>query len=215
MLRIGLVSIAIVATLWPGVLVAQTPPAPNEGVQVGDRWVFDRKDETTGLPKDTYTRIVTAVSDKEIATAFYVRGNPAKTIMIFDREWALIDNSTAKYKPNNGLGIPLPLAVGKSWHAEYDERNNNTGANMHGSVISKVTSQESVTTDAGTYDTFKVETMIKAFPPSDPSKLWEYEIVRWFAPQINYWVRETDLAKFDKRVRLSTSAELIDFSQKF
>jgi hypothetical protein len=215
MLRIGLASIAVAATLWPSVLAAQSPEAPNAGVQVGDRWVFDRSDETTGFPKDTYTRVVTAVSEKEIITNFYVRGNSAHTIMIFDREWGLIDNSTVKYKPNNGQGIRLPIAVGKSWRAEYDEKNNNTGTNMHGSAISRVTAQESLTTSAGTFDTFKIETLIKAFPPSDPSKQWEYQIVRWYAPQINYWVREKYLAKFDKRTRASTSTELVDFSQKF
>jgi hypothetical protein len=201
--------------LWPYALAAQSAQTPNGGVQVGDRWVFDRTDETTGFPKDTYTRIVTAVSEKEIVTDFYLRGNPAKTIMIFDRDWSLIDNSTVKYKPNNGQGVQLPLAVGKSWRAEYDEKNNNNGANMHGSVMNKVTAQESLTTQAGTYDTFKIETTVKAFPPGDPSKLWELQIVRWYAPQINYWVRETNLAKFDKRVRLNISAELVDFSQKF
>jgi hypothetical protein len=214
MLRIGLLSI-VAAALWPCVLAAQSPEAPNAGVQVGDRWVFDRSDEMTGFPKDTYTRIVTAVSEKEIITNFYVRGNSANTIMIFDRDWGLIDNSTVKYKPNNGQGIQLPLAVGKSWRAEYDEKNNNTGANMHGSAISRVTAQESLTTSAGTFDTFKIETLIKAFPPSDPSKQWEYQIVRWYAPQINFWVREKYLAKFDKRTRVSTSTELVDFSQKF
>jgi len=198
-----------------GVLAAQSPEAPNEGVQVGDRWVYDRSDEMTGYPKDTYTRIVTAVSEKEIITDFYVRGNSAKTIMIFDRDWGLIDNSTVKYKPNNGQGIRLPLAVGKSWRTEYDEKNVNTGANMHGTAISKVTAQESLTTSAGTFDTFKIETLTKAFPPSDPSKQWEYQIVRWYAPQINNWVRDKYLAKFDKRTRTSTSTELVDFSRKF
>ena len=83
MFRIGLVSIAVVATLWPGVLAAQSPEPPSDGVRVGDRWVFDRRDELSDLPKDTYTRIVTAVSEKEIVTDFYVRGHPAKTVMIF------------------------------------------------------------------------------------------------------------------------------------
>jgi hypothetical protein len=215
MTRLYLLTAAVAAGLWPFVLAAQSPQAPNEGVQVGDRWVFDRTDETTSFPKDTYTRIVTSISDKEIVTDFYVRGNSAKTVMIFDRDWGLVDNSTLKYKPNNGQEVRLPLAIGKSWRSEYDEKNNNTGALMHGSVTSKVTGQESITTSAGTFDTFKVETQIKAFPPSDPSKLWEYQIVRWYAPQINYWVKDTYLAKFDKRVRASTSAELVDFSRKF
>jgi hypothetical protein len=209
------IAIGVAAALWPGVLAAQSPEAPNAGVQVGDRWVFDRTDETTGFPMDTFTRIVTSVSETEIVTAYYVRGNPAKTVMIFDHDWDLLDNSTVKYKPNNGQGIRPPLAAGKSWRAEYDEKNSNTGANTRGSVTSKVTAQESLTTAAGTFETFKIETLIKTFATSDPAKLWEFEIVRWYAPQINHWVRETYLAKFDKRTRLSTSSELVDFSQKF
>jgi hypothetical protein len=215
MFRIGLVSIAVAATLWPGVLAAQSPEASDQGVRVGDRWVFERRDELANLPKDTYTRIVTAVSKKEIFTAFYIRGNSAKTVMIFDHGWGLIDNTTAKFKPDNGQGIRLPLAIGKFWRSEYDEKNNNTGANLHGSTISKVTAQESLTTPAGTFDAFKIEMQIRVFPPSDPAKLWEYQIVRWYAPQINHWVRDTYVAKFDKRVRDSTSDELVDFSRNF
>ena len=120
-----------------------------------------------------------------------------------------------KYKPDNGQGFRLPLAIGKLWRSEYDEKNNNTGANMHGSSIGKVTAQETLTTPAGTFDTFKIETQIKAFPSSDPAKLWDYQIVRWYAPQVNYWVRDSYVAKFDKRARSSTSAELIDFSRNF
>jgi hypothetical protein len=215
MIRTCLISLAVAATLWPCAVAAQAPATANEGVQVGDRWVFDRTDEMTGFPKDTYTRIVTSVSDKEIVTDFYVRGNPRKTVMIFDRDWALVDNTTWKFKPNDGQGIHLPLVVGKTWRSDFDEKNNQTGLNMHGSASSKVTAQESVTTSAGTFDTFKVEILIKAFPPADPSKLWEYQVVKWYAPQINYWVRDTHIAKFDKRTRESTSAELVDFSRKF
>lgn len=214
MIRIGLLAI-VAAAMWPCVIGAQSPEAPDEGVRVGDRWVFDRRDELSNLPKDTYTRIVTAVSDKEIITDFYVRGNPAKTVMIFDRGWGLIDNSTAKYKPDNGQGVRLPLTIGKSWRSEYDEKGHNTGANLHGSAISKVTAQESLTTPAGIFDTFKIETQIRAFPPSDPAKLWELQMVRWYAPQANHWVRDTYVVRFDKRTRISTSAELIDFSRNF
>jgi hypothetical protein len=215
MLRIGLASMVVVAALLPGVLAAQSPEAPNTGVQVGDRWVFDRTDVMTGFPKDTYTRLVTAVSDKEIVTDFYVRGNSVKTVMIFDRDWGLIDNTTVKYKPDNGQTVRLPLAVGKSWRAEYDEKNNNTGGNTHGSTLTKVTAQETITTPAGKFDTFRIETQIKAFPTSDPAKQWEYEIVRWYAPQVNHWVRDTYVGKFDKRIRANTSAELVDFSRNF
>ena len=48
-LPLGLASVAVAATLLPGVLVAQSPEATNEGVRVGDRWVYDSKDEITGF----------------------------------------------------------------------------------------------------------------------------------------------------------------------
>jgi hypothetical protein len=214
MMRVGLLSILAVA-LWPCFLAAQSPQAPNEGVQVGDRWVYDTMDELTGFPKDTLTRIVTEVSDKEIVTELYVRGKPAKALVVFDRDWDLVDNSAAKFKPNDGQGVRLPLALGKTWRSEFDQKNNQSGASFHGSVSAKVTGQESLTTAAGTFDTFKIEFLVKEFQSSDPSKLWDIQTVKWYAPQINLWVRETRVLKFDKRIRESTSAELVDFSRKF
>ncbi len=215
MIRACLISLVLAAGLWPAALVAQSPQAPNEGVQVGDRWVFDSKDEITGFPKETYTRIVTEVSANEIVTEFFVRGKPGNTVMVFDRDWDLIDNSTWKFKPNDGQGIRLPLALGKSWRSEFDQKNTNTGANFRGSVSSKVAAQESLTAPAGTFDTFKIETSLKFFNSADPSKIWEGQIVKWYAPQVNIWVRKTFLLKFDKRPRVSTSEELTDFSRKF
>src|SRR5437879_5437837 len=155
MVRSCLISLVLAAGLWPCVLAAQSPEAPNEGVQVGDRWVFDSKDEITGFPKDTYTRLVTEVSANEIVTNFFVRGKPGNAVMVFDRDWNLVDNSTWKFKPNDGQGIRLPVTVGKSWRSDFDQKNTNTGANFRGSVSSKVAGQESLTTPAGTFDTFK------------------------------------------------------------
>jgi hypothetical protein len=215
MIRRYLIQIAVTVALWPCVAAAQSREAQSGGAQVGDRWVFDRTDELTGDPKDTYTRTVTEVSAKQITTHFIVSGSPGYTIMTFDQDWNLVDNSSVRFKPNNGQGIRLPLAVGKSWRAEYDYRNISTGAGFRGSVTNKVTAQESVTTQAGGFDAFKIETFARDYSPANPAKLWEYQIVRWYAPAINYWVRETFVERFDKSVRVSTSSELVDFSRKF
>jgi hypothetical protein len=144
-----------------------------------------------------------------------VRGKPGKALVIFDRDWDLVDNLAAKYKPNDGQGARLPLAVGKTWRSEFDQKINQSGASFHGSVFAKVTGQESRTTEAGTFDTFKIEFLIKQFQSSDPSKLWDIQTIKWYAPQVNHWVRETSVMNFDKRTRSSTSAELVDFSRKF
>jgi hypothetical protein len=109
----------------------------------------------------------------------------------------------------------LPLTVGKEWRSEYESRNTQTGAATKGMVASKVLGQEMVTTAAGTFETFKVQTRIRDVDASDPSKLWEYENLLWFAPEANRWVRRALVSKFQQRVRSSTSEELSDFSRSF
>ncbi len=212
MIRIGLLSI-VAAALWPCVLAAQSPEAPNDGVQVGDRWVYDTKDEITGFPKETYTQIVTEASPKEIVTSLTFRGKNGSTLVVFNRDWGVLDNAIWKFAPNNGQGIPSALAVGKEWHSEYQSRNRQNGTNLKGSSLSKVVAQESITTSGGTFDTFKIERQWRELNASDPSKFFEGLTVMWFAPQINHWVRRTFLVKFEKRTRSNTSEELVDFSR--
>jgi hypothetical protein len=74
--------------------------------------------------------------------------------------------------------------------------------------------QETITTDAGTFDTFKIEQQARWLDPLDPARMWEFQIVSWFAPQINHWVRRTTLVKFEKRLRENTTEELADFNRK-
>ena len=210
---ISLAAAAAAAGLWPCFLAAQSPDAPNEGVQVGDRWVFDRTDEMTGYPKDTYTRIVTEVSDKEIVTNVFFRGNPTKTVMIFDRDWALVDNSSAKWKPNDGEGVRLPLAIGKSWRSEYDEKTN-AGANLRGSVVNKVTAQETLTTTAGTFETFKIETLRTAWPVKDPTRVRETAFQTWYAPAIDRWVKRTVIVRMNKLVMSNETIEMTVYDHK-
>jgi hypothetical protein len=77
-----------------------------------------------------------------------------------------------------------------------------------------VVAQETITTDAGTFDTFKIEQQARWLDPLDPARAWEIQVVSWFAPQINHWVRRTNRIKFEKRMRDNTTEELADFSGK-
>ncbi|HLH95497.1 MAG TPA: hypothetical protein VKW08_10310 [Xanthobacteraceae bacterium] len=202
------------AICWPQGLLAQTATSADE-VKVGDRWVYESKDESTGYPKDTYTFIVTSVSNDQIVTSMTVKGKTGSPLITFGRDWSVVDNGLWTFKPNSGQGIPLPLAVGKEWHKQFEAKNNQSGAFMKGSIVAKVVAQESITTSAGTFDTFKVNIQEREFNTADPSKSFESEIVTWFAPQVNRWVRRTTLVKSDKRTRSSTSEELADFSRDF
>jgi hypothetical protein len=212
-----LLSLALLATsgLWPHAAAGQSPGQANDAVQVSDRWVYDTKDEITGFPKDTYSQVVTEVSPKEIVVSLTFRGKNGSTLIAYDHNWNRLDLPTVRFNPNDGQGIRPPLAVGKEWRTEYEARITQTGAATKGSVISKVVAQETITTPAGTFDTFKIETRIQDLVASDPSQASQFENVIWWAPQINHWVRRKLVNKFQNRTRSSTSEELTDFSRKF
>jgi len=210
-------SVAVIVGLavgWPHLLVAQSSEGADGPVKVGDRWVYEIRDEITGYLKGGYTDMVTEVSPREIILNRTSR--EADSVLItFDRDWDAIDNLLWKFEPNNGQGIRLPLTLGKTWQAEFDAKNLDTGVTYRGTNSSKVVGREPITTPAGTFDTFKIEHKSNLISPSDASKIWENEIVVWYAPQINHWARQTILAIFEKRTRLNVSEELADYTRKF
>jgi hypothetical protein len=201
--------------LWPHAVAAQSPEQAGDEVRVGDRWVYESKDEITGFPKDTFSQVVTEVSPKEIVVNLTFKGKPASVLIAFDHDWNRLDNPSVRFKPNDGQGIRSSLAVGKEWRAEYEARATQTGVATKGSVISKVVGQESITTPAGTFDTFKIETRVQSIVASDPSRSTQYENVGWWAPKINHWVRRKFITRLQNRVQSSSSEELTDFSRKF
>jgi hypothetical protein len=216
-IRLGLVLLAVlagIAAMWPPVLSAQSPDATAADIRVGDWWTYDRKDEITGRPMGPFTSAVTDISPTEIATRADHGPAGGIGIIVFDHDWNRIRNGQLNYKPNDGHGVRLPLMVGKEWRIDFEERNARSGVSMKGVSLSKVATQEMLTTPAGTFDTFRIERQVKQFNPADPSRLYELQFVLWFAPQINHWVRRTILAKLQKRTSGSTSDELVAFGRK-
>jgi hypothetical protein len=215
--RTGFVALLLLTGLvaaWPHFLAAQSPAPSDDAVRVGDRWSFDSKDEITGFPTDTFTHTVTEVSPAELVVSLTFRGKNGTSLVIFDHDWNRLENPTFKFKPNDGQGIHGPLTVGKEWRSEYEARNKQTGSGSKTSGVSKVVAQEMVTTPAGTFATFKIETHKREVSANDQSKSWDYENVGWYAPEINHWVRRTFLTKIQKRTTANSSEELISFSRK-
>jgi hypothetical protein len=199
--------------VWPFVLVAQSPEEIDGVVRVGDRWVYDTRDEMTGYAKNSYVEIVTEVSRKETLVNVSLSGHSSSAIVTYDHDWNCIDNLIWKFKPNDGQGIRLPLAVGKTWRSEFEAKHIATSANYKGTSSSKVVAQESITTPAGTFDTFKIERQVKQFNTADPARFAEMQIVSWYSPQINNIVRRKTIVKIEKRVRKNSSEELADFTR--
>jgi hypothetical protein len=82
------------------------------------------------------------------------------------------------------------------------------------SVAAKVTAQETITTSAGTFETFKIESRRREVSSADPSKSSEYQNTEWYAPHINYWVRRLLVTRLQKRITANLTEELISFGRK-
>jgi hypothetical protein len=195
-------------------VLAQFSNDVDGAVRVGDRWVYETRDEMTGFPKETYTEIVTEVSPENAIVNLTFSGSDVSVFVTYDREWNCIDNLIWRYKPGNGQGMKLPLAVGKTWETSFEASNTQTGTNFKGSSSSTVVAQEKITTPAGTFDTFKIEQQVREIDAANPSKLTESQIAVWYAPQINHFVRRTILVKFAERTRGMWSEELAEFTRK-
>jgi hypothetical protein len=189
-------------------------PELTNTVRVGDQWTYDRKNEITGVLQDTYTSVVAEITPKEIVTNLTVHGAKTSSLVAFDRGWNRVSNGPWRYKPNDAHGIRLPLAVGQEWQSEYDQMNVRTNVKTKVTSLSKILAQETITTPAGTFETFKIERQTKEFNAADPSSLSETQFDLWYAPEINHWVRRTVTTRIENRLRSNTSEELTEYSRK-
>jgi hypothetical protein len=211
---IGAILLFGFVALSPRVLTAQSPAPADSPVQVGDRWTYDQRDEITGLPTVTFTHTVTEVSPAEFVIRIMTQGKTGSSIRVYDHDWNLIDRGDFKFKPNNGGGIKPPLAVGKEWRSEAEVRSTQSNYVAKASVAAKVTAQETITTSAGTFETFKIESRRREVNSADPSKSSESQNTEWYAPKINYWVRRLLVTRLQKRITANLSEELISFGRK-
>ena len=183
------------------------------GVLPGDRWVYEVTDEISGDVKATTTVVVLDVSENEINTRVTTRGVGPRQIA-FDRNWNRIDDSIWKYRPSDGTGIRAPLQVGKDWRFESKATHFQNGTALNISGQSKVVGQEKITTSAGTFDAFKIETTMRQVNSNDQTKASTMNATLWYVPSINRWVRRTYKLQVEGRLRDSQTEELTDYSRK-
>jgi hypothetical protein len=193
---------------------ASAQVADVAAVLPGDRWVYEVKDEISGDLKSTNTVVVLDVSEGEINTRVSVRGAARPQQIVFDGSWNRIDDSIWKYKPSDGTGVKKPLQVGKEWRFENNATHFQNGTALSTTGQSKVVGEEKVTTSAGTFDTFKIETTMRQVNSNDQTKAASITAALWYAPSINRWVRKTYSVKIEGRLRDSHTEELVDYSRK-
>jgi len=212
-------------------LMAQTPnPAPTpspapaatepsdqekmEDPQVGDHWTYDVRDEITGELKSTFTTTITDISATDITARDTAVGHPNSGYANYDHSWNRTSNDAWQFSPNDGGGIRAPLAVGKTWSVRSNDMNRTAGVGWKRSVNSKVVAHESVTTRAGTFDTFEIEMSFRVQSAKDPTRKSDEVVQKWYAPSIDHWVKQVAVTRSNGHVRTKTSTELVEYGRR-
>jgi hypothetical protein len=115
---------------------------------------------------------------------------------------------------HDGSGLQPPLTIGKTWSFQGDAVNNTSGAIEKIKVESKVVGQETVPTRAGTFETFKIETLRTVWPVKDPTRVRETTLQTWYAPAIDRWVKRTVIVRMNKLVMSNETVEMILYDHK-
>lgn len=198
---------------------APAPAEPSdqekmEDPQVGDHWTYEYRDEITGDVKSIITNTVTDLSDSQIGLRTTWAGRSNSNSQTFDRSWNLIKSGVSRSAPNDGTGIRAPLAVGKTWSFKSNDINGTSGFSGRRSGTSKVIAQESVTTPAGTFDTFKIETSFQLRNANNATDKVQVVTQTWYAPAIDHWVKRSYVSRSDGRVRANNTVELVEYGRR-
>lgn len=201
---------------------AAETPAPKAVVRMeeplaGDHWVYETRDEITGNITVTREHAVTEVTPTQISVRFRKIGatnNNENGFAVYDRSWNMVEGRPWRYSPNDGSGIQSPLAVGKTWPVRTNNINSANGAVWRRSGISKVVGEESVTTKAGTFDTFKIETTFTGTNVNNPTMKNEVTSLTWYAPAIDHWVKRTFVSRANKHLQINNVFELVEYGRK-
>ena len=187
---------------------------PMEEPKPGDHWTYEVRDEITGTISATRENVVTDVTPTEISvryknlrnnktgfTSTTGHGTCSRTpVEILTRMTAAASN---RRSPS---AKPGPYAT--------NNINSTNGNIWKRSGTSKVVGQESVTTKAGTFDTFKIETTFSATNVNNPTLKNEVTSLTWYAPAIDHWVKRSFVSKANGHQQINTMIELLEYGRK-
>ena len=189
---------------------------PMEEPLPGDHWTYEIRDEITGNVTATREHAVTEVTPTAISVRSRKLGATKNDdgFAVYDRSWNLVEAAPWRYQPHDGSGIQSPLTVGKTWPVRTNNINRATGAVWRRSGISKVVGEESITTKAGTFGTFRIETTFTGTNVNNPTLKNEVTSTTWYAPAIDHWVKRTFVSRANKHLRINDVTELVEYGRK-
>lgn len=78
---------------------------------------------------------------------------------------------------------------------------------------SKVVTRTTLTTQAGTFDTYEIDTSYTTRNSNDPTKHYDFLLKTWYAPSIDHWVKRVQTMRFERQLRQRVSLELVEYEQ--
>lgn len=219
MLRIALLGAALILCIGgAGIQKLRAQEAASaaqaDNVRPGDRWVYEVRDEITGTVKGIRTFAVTEVSPKEVAVRVTNAGSDVNRLMVQDRSWNVLTSGSRKFTPNDGAGVQLPLAVGKTWKVEINDVNASNGAIFKRTMTARVVGRESITTPVGTINAFVIEKNYVTRNPKNPSAKMTAEGRLWYDADGNYPVKRTFAARRDGHLIEHYTFSLTEYGRK-
>jgi hypothetical protein len=225
MLRYAVLVLSLASLVASGALAQQGAPTATEPSKAviameeprpGDHWTYETRDEITGKITSTRENIVTEVTPTTISVRFDKLGAGANEqgFTIYDRSWNQVDAPPWRYSPHDGSGIQVPLEVGKTWPVHTNSVNGSNGYIWKRSGNAKVSGQESITTKAGTFDTFKIETTFTATNVKNAMVKNEVTAITWYAPAIDHWVKRTYVSRTNQHLQINNVIELVGYGRK-
>jgi hypothetical protein len=185
-----------------------------EEPQPGDYWNYEKRDEITGKIAEDREIVVTEVTPENISVRVKIVGASDELSNVFDHSWNLLSSTNWRYSPYQGsTGIQAPLVVGKIWVFQSSSVSAN-GVTWKESGTSKVVAQETLSTKAGTFETFKIEINFSSQNVKDPTRKNETALQSWYAPMVDHWVKRTMIVKSDNHLRSNDTWELVDYGRK-
>lgn len=190
---------------------------PMEEPMPGDHWTYEVRDEITGKTS-TQTEIITEVTPTDLGLRITFVG-PDKahneSFGIFDRSWNTLRSGSWRFIPNRGSeGIEAPLAVGKAWPLQFKAVDAGNNITWDWSGSSTVLAEEAVTTKAGTFETFVIETAVSGSSSWDAGSKHERVQRSWFAPAIGHWVKRSLIIRNKDQVLTNQALELIAYGRR-
>jgi hypothetical protein len=180
----------------------------------GDHWTYEVEDEISGTIKETRKTMVTDVTKDEVAVHVDFVNSGRSSNIVFDRLWNVLRENGYKFSPNDGSGVQSPLTVNAQWKISTNALSTADGSAWKRTGNSRVTGQEHVTTKAGQFDTFVIDTKTTSRNVKDPTRASDSVVRTWFSPDVNHWVKRNFKTIQDGHVFRNDTLVLVDYGRR-